>query len=127
MEFARAEDDTGLGLRWAIGNALSVVASDQIADDMLRLATDRQYGRAREMVVVGLGKLRDPRAKEVLLDLLGDEEVAGHAVMAIGKLRVKAARPPLQRLLNHPKTWVRREAKKAIARIDAAGSRFRAD
>lgn len=118
-EFERAEDPTGAGLRWAIGNALEVLASDEIADDMIRLATDRNYGRAREMVVVGLGKLKDARVLDVLVNLLTDEDVVGHAVMALGKLRAKVARLRIVSLLSHPKPWVRIEAKRALARIDS--------
>jgi HEAT repeat protein len=117
-EFERADDPTGTGLRWAIGNALEVLASDEIADGMIKVATDRRYGRAREMVVVGLGKLKDPRATDVLLNLLADDEVVGHAVMALGKLRARTARSRIQLLLSHSKPWVRKEAKKALASID---------
>jgi HEAT repeat protein len=120
-EFERAEDPTGAGLRWAIGNALEVLANDDIADGMIRLATDRRYGKAREMVVVGLGKLKNPRVTDVLLNLLSDEEVVGHAVMALGKLRARGARSRIEPLLNHSKPWVRKEAKKALASIDKAG------
>lgn len=120
-EFERAEDPTGAGLRWAIGNALEVLASDDIADEMIRLATDRRYGKAREMVVLGLGKLKDPRVTDVLLNLLSDDEVVGHAVMALGKLRAQKARSRLQSILNHPKPWIRQEVKKALVSIDKAG------
>ncbi len=120
-EFERAEDPTGAGLRWAIGNALEVLANDDIADDLIRLATDRRYGKAREMVVLGLGKLKDGRVTGVLLNLLEDDEVVGHAVMALGKLQAKTARSRIEPLLSHPKPWVRKEVKKALASIDKAG------
>lgn len=120
-EFERADDPKGTGLRWAIGSALEVLSNDEIADGMIKLATDRRYGKAREMVVVGLGKLRDARVTDVLLNLLSDDEVVGHAVMALGKLRARTARSRIEPLLNHPKPWVRKEAKKALASIDKAG------
>lgn len=119
-EFEQAEDSTGTGLRWAIGNAIEVLANDGIADGMIRLATDRRYGKAREMIVLGLGKLKYPHVTDVLLNLLTDEEVVGHAVMALGKLRARMARSRIESLLNHPKPWVRKEAKKALASIDIA-------
>jgi hypothetical protein len=119
-EFKQAEEPTGMGLRWAIGNALEVLANDDIADELIGLAKNRQYGKAREMVTVGLGKLKHPRVTDVLLDLLADEEVVGHAVMALGKLRAKEARSSIEPLLKHPKPWVRKEAKKALANIDKA-------
>jgi hypothetical protein len=117
-EFQRADGRNGLGLRWAIGNALEVLATDAIADDMIRLATDRSYGRAREMIVAGLGKLKDSRVVDALISLLTDEDVVGHAVMALGRLRAKAARSRIEPLLSHPKAWIRKEAKKALTRID---------
>jgi hypothetical protein len=118
VEFERADDAS---LRWAIGNALEVLATVEIADDLIRLATDRRYGRARQMVVLGLGKLKDARVVGALIDLLADEDVVGHAVIALGKLQARAARSRIESLLDHPKSWIRKEAKKALARIDKAG------
>ena len=117
-EFEQADDPTGSGLRWAIGNALEVLASNEIADSMIALATNRAYGTAREMIVAGLGKLKDPRVTDVLVNLLDDDEVVGHAVIALGKLRANAARSHIEPLLAHPKAWVRKEAKRALLRID---------
>lgn len=120
VEFERAADPTGTGLRWAIGNALEVLASDMISDELIRLATSRRFGRARQMVTVGLAKLRDPRVTGVLMSLLADEDVVGHAVMALGKLRAKEARAKIAPLLEHPTPWVRKEARRAMASIEKA-------
>lgn len=122
---AHAQDDSVLGLRWAIGNALEVVADDVVLDDMTELAQDRRYGRAREMLVVGLGNMSEQRVIPVLLDLLKDDEVSGHAIMALGTLRALAARPHVEPFLRPPKAWVRKEAKKTIAKIDKAADRLR--
>lgn len=122
-EFEQAHDPTGTGLRWAIGNALEILANDDLADDLIRLATDRRFGKAREMVVLALGKLKDPQAPGILIRLLADDDVQGHAVMALGKLRVTAVRDRIEALLNHPKPWVRKEAKKALANIDKGSRR----
>lgn len=116
-EFRDADDATG-SYRWAVGNALSVVADDSVLPDIVALATDRRYGKAREMVVLALGNMSDPRAVDALVDLLPDEEVAGHAVMALGKLRAPSARAALEPFLDHPKDWVRQEARKALASLD---------
>lgn len=40
-QFRRVEDPSGLGLRWVIANALSVVADDAVFDDLVELARDR--------------------------------------------------------------------------------------
>jgi HEAT repeat protein len=52
--------------------------------------------------------------------LLKDEEVAGHALIAIGKLKADKAKSYIKPFLEHPKSWVRKEAKRALAKIDKA-------
>ena len=116
--FRLADDSSETGLRWAIGNALEVVGDDAVLDDMIELAKDRRYGRAREMVVVGLGNMTDGRVLPVLIDLLNDDEVCGHAIIALGKLKALTACAYLKPFLKHPKSWMRTEAKKAIEKID---------
>jgi HEAT repeat protein len=78
------------------------------------------YGRARQMVVVALGKMKKNAASvmDVLIELLVDEDVAGHAVIALGKLKDQRAREAVAALQNHPKAWVRAEVKKALARME---------
>ena len=117
-EFRTISDPTGEGLRWVVGNSLEALADDSVFDDMVELIKDKSYGRAREMLVLGLAKMKNPRAIKVLIGLLEDEEVVGHAVIALGKLRASEARSRIESLLNHPKAWIRKEAKKALAKID---------
>lgn len=124
-EFRRLEDPGGSSLGWAIGNALEVVADDAVFDDLVKIVQDPSHGRARQMVAVALGNMKDPRAVDVLLGLLGDEEVTGHAIMALGKLGAPEARPTIEGYLSHPKSWVRKEAKKALTKIDRARNRPR--
>lgn len=119
-EFRRADasvDPTGTGLRWTIGNALEVLADDSSFDELAELARDSRYGKARQMVVLGLGRSKRPEAAEVLIGLIEDPEVDGHAVKALGKLRAPAARVALESKCDDKRAWVRREAKKALARL----------
>jgi len=101
-------------LRWAIGNALEVTWDDERVDDLIKLARDRSFGRAREMVVLGLGRSSRPEAGRVLIDLLDDPDVNGHAVKALRKLREPAARVGLERMLGDHRSWVRKEAQRAL-------------
>jgi HEAT repeat protein len=117
LEFERA---SGRSLRWAIGNALSKVADDRVFDGLVRLVRESKYGKSREMVAVALGRMKDPRAVDVLVDLLGDDELAGHAIIGLGKLANYRTRSYLERFLDHPTTWIRKEATKAVKRIDKA-------
>ena len=113
-EFKQVEDETGLGLRWTIGNALEVLWDDAWFDELVALVQDESFGRAREMVVLGLGKSRETAAGEVLVGLLGDPAVNGHAVKALRKLKVPEARSALQHMLGDERAWVRVEAKRAL-------------
>lgn len=108
------------GEKWAIGYALSIVADDSMLNDIVQVVRDRRHGRTREMLAYALGGMKDPRAIEVLIDLLHDDDVASHAAFALGKLKASKAKPELQVLLGNPDPRIRNEAKKALAKIEKA-------
>jgi HEAT repeat protein len=118
VEYRKGEpSDTSL--RWAIGNALAVLATDAVFDDVVALARDRRYGRSRERVAESLGNMKDPRALEVLLELLDDPDVTLPVVRALGRLGSKA-RPAYTRiepLTRDPRSWFRKDARQALQRI----------
>jgi HEAT repeat protein len=87
-------------------------------DEVVELVRDRRHGKVRDMMVLRLANLDGDRAVDVLIELLGDGEVAGFAVMALGKLKAKHARSRIKPLLKHPQPWVRKEASKALAALD---------
>jgi HEAT repeat protein len=115
--FRTVEDRSGVGLRWVLGNALSVVADDSFFDEIADLIRRREYGRARQMLVLGLARLKDPRVGPLLVEVLDDDDVAAHAVIALGRLRPPDVRQPVEALLRHPSALVRREAKKTLGRL----------
>lgn len=119
VEFEKADATSTLGLKWAIGNALAVVADDQVFEKIVALLQAPKHGRAREMLGVALGNMMEPRAVDVLIEALQDDEVAGHAIIGLGKLKNLSARPFIEPFLSHPKRWVRAEARRALARIDS--------
>ncbi len=112
--FRGVEDES---VRWSIGNALSDVATDAEFDAIVELVEDSRYGRSRERLAGALGSMKDPRAVDVLIKLLGDADVVGHAVIALGKLRARRARQQLETLLRHEQASVRRAAKAALGRM----------
>ncbi len=59
-QFRQVHDDTGMGLRWTVGNALEVVWDDARFDELVALVRDESFGKAREMVVLGLGRSKKP-------------------------------------------------------------------
>lgn len=124
-EFLRSKNEPDNGLRWTIANALSVVADDSVFGEIVNLVRDPQHGRAREMLAVSLSNMKDPEVEGVLIDLLDDEVVAGHAIIALGKLKSQKAYQKIEQFLTHPKPWVRKEAKKALIRIENLGKNRR--
>lgn len=116
--FRSVADPSGLGLRWAVGNALEVVWDDSHFDALVDLARDGSYGRAREMVVLGLARSRRSEAGDVLVELLDDPVVSGHAVKALRTVKVPAARAALERMRGDQRAWVRKEAQRALAALE---------
>jgi HEAT repeat protein len=121
-EFRRADDD---GLKWAIGNALATLADDSIAEELVELARDRRHGRSREMLMDALARTKDERALDALVELVDDDDVAGHAISALRRLGPKSslpylarARPALERQAAEG-VWpiARSQATKALGRL----------
>jgi hypothetical protein len=126
-EFRKAPGDSGL--KWAIGNALSTLADSSLADDLIVLVQDRTHGRGRQMLCEALRRTKDPRAPDVLIGLIHDSEVGGHAISALRDYGPKTslpylerARPDLENVLRDKSSsdLAKRMATKSLERLDAA-------
>jgi len=106
------------GFKWALGNAISMVADESHFDEVVELIRDKRHGTSRDMMVLRLSRLDPNRAVDVLIELLGDDEVAGQALIALGKLKARKARLQIERFVEHPNPWVREEAHKALAELN---------
>jgi hypothetical protein len=104
-------------VRWAAGNALEVLASDEIAGEMIQIAGERKYGWSRQMVVMGLGKLKSAEAFETAVQCLSDEEVVLHALSALTRRKDPSAIDHIEPLLASKKASVRKAAAKAVLRL----------
>jgi len=103
---------------WAVGNALWVVANPSVVSEMLQIAGDKRFQRARQMIVLALGRLKDPRIVRVLTGLLTDRDVLAHAVIALGRQGDPDSLSHLRPFLLDENSYVRQEARKAVARIE---------
>ena len=110
-------------LRCVIGNALEVVGNDSVFDDLAALAEDRRYGRAREMIVLGLRKFKRPEAIDILIRLSDDPDVYGPAVAALAKMKAPAARKVFEAKVGDERAWIRKEARKGLERLDQLAPR----
>ena len=104
-------------IRWVVGNGLGIFADPANADDMIRLARDRSYGKARTQIVAALPKTKSQLVPEVLMELLDDPTVVAFAIEALGKMKIESAKAPIERLINSPDENVRVQAKKALKRL----------
>jgi HEAT repeats len=126
-EFRRAPTDEA-SLKWAIGNAISTLADPSLADDLIELLQDPRHGTGRQMLCEALRRTKDPRAPDVLIGLISDADVGGHAIAALRDYGpktsippLKKARPALEKVLldRNSSDLARRMAKKSLERLDA--------
>lgn len=113
-EMRRQQKHDDIYVLWAFGNALSIVADDDVYDDIVELARDRSFGRAREMLMEALARMGNPAATGVLLEFVDDDEVDGQVVVALSR-RVDAPREVFERYAEDERDWVRRAARRRLA------------
>jgi hypothetical protein len=118
-EFRRTPTDQE-ALKWAIGNALDVVADNSVVPELLELAREQQHGSGRQMIVRRLGRApKQPEIVETLAGLLEDEDVALHAMSALRQqLGPAAARPHIARLQDHSSELIRTQARRELKKLD---------
>jgi len=109
--------DPRASLAWAIGNALSIVDLKGFEKQIIELCRNPKYGIARQMVVLSLYRVRDPEAEETALNLLNDEDVKLHAIIALGRIKSKRALFELEKLISDKRVTIRKEARKSITKI----------
>ena len=102
---------------WTIGNTLSTVDVKGFENEIISLTRNSKYGIARQMLAMGLHRLHNSEAEGAALDLLDDEDVKVHAIIALGKMKSKRALFHLEKLLADKRPLVRKEARKAITKI----------
>lgn len=103
--------------KWSVGDALYSIQDKRFDDEYIDIVKDKSNGTSRQMIVILLGKLRCEKAIPVLIDLLHDDDVDGHAIMALGYFRNNQLIQYIEPFLNHEKKWIRKEAEKAINKI----------
>jgi HEAT repeat protein len=103
--------------RWAVGASIESAYVDTYFDDVAALALDRKYGDARQMVALALGKSKRPEAVDVLLQLMDDHDISGHAVFALIKRPNPRAREALEEKLTDDRPWVRKKAALGLRKI----------
>jgi hypothetical protein len=70
-------------LRWSVGNALASVAGPNDGPGIRALLADARWGEGRQMLCDAIVRTKDPAGVNVLLTLVGDDTIAGHAISAL--------------------------------------------
>lgn len=116
-EFYHAQDSS---YKWAIGNSLALIADRSVFPDLLKIAQDKCHGTSRQMIVDGLWHYPCDETKAVLVSLLNDNDVAGHAVRAISKLRDPSLLEYIEPLQRHEIAWIRNAARSASRKLKSS-------
>ncbi len=112
-----------ISMKWRIGDALYFISDVRYEEEYINIIKDTQNRASRQMVIVLLGKLKSEKAIPELLNLLNDEEVNGHVVMALGYYNKPEFIPYIEPFLRHPKAWIRKEAKRSIEKSKNASKK----
>jgi len=117
QEFCRSNNRF---FKWAIGNTLSIVRDKDSLPKLLKIVQEKEHGTSRQMIVLGLGYYKEDEVKKVLVKLLDDDDVAGHAVSALRRIGDPKMAKYIEPFTTHKMTWIRNEAKKAMQKFEKA-------
>ena len=108
--------------KWAIANAILVVADNSFFEEIANLIRNKEYGSGMVggMLVKAIAKMKNSQKKDFLLELLMDDDLKGYAILVLGKLKYKEALPHIKKHLNCEEDWIRKEAEKAVKKIECS-------
>lgn len=106
-------------LRWAIGNAFTVLISEDDVPHILDIVEDSDNGISRQMFVLSLGRCKQSiKILTTLVRLLDDDQVNIHALNALIRTRSDVAKSEVSILKNHENPVVRKLAIKYLNLIN---------
>lgn len=104
--------------RWMIGDRLYQIRSEKHIDDYLKIISTPQYGKSRAMVILLVGKLKTEKAIPILVELLKDENVRSHAIIALSNYKREEFRPYFERFENDKNSYWRKYARAALKKLE---------
>lgn len=103
--------------KWNIGDALYSIQDNKYEEQYIEIVKNKENGVSRQMITILLGKLKCEKSIPVLIELLEDDDVNGHAIMALGYFKDKKIIQHIEPFIKHKKIWIRKEAEKSIKKI----------
>ena len=125
-------------LKDSLANALGTLVRDEHFDEIAELVRDPDHGRYRAyLLLLALPHMNDPRAVDLALEMLDDDEMQMPALRALADLRSERARPVLAAVAGEPKPRGRSDddqlariridvAERGLSKLDKARARGKA-
>jgi hypothetical protein len=92
----------------------------ELADEVIRLIQEPRLGVSRSGMIYLLGKLKHPRAAELIAAVMDEENLAWMALRSLGSLKAKQFEPQVRKYLRDPDSEIRQEAKRALKKMGCA-------
>lgn len=99
---------------WECGDLLYSMKKYKYLPQYLEIIKNKEYGRARQMVVLLVGKSKKVEVIPVLKDLLNDADVEGHALQALANFEGDDIVEIMQQYTKHKMAWIRNTAKRYL-------------
>lgn len=112
---AGVDEEDSDGYLWSLASGLEIVVRENFGSELASMVRDIRFGKAREMLVLALAKSDYSEVDAVLRELLDDDELVGHVIIALVKRGVRIDYERVEALKKHERAWVRREAKKLLS------------
>ena len=104
---------------WAVAETLYQIKCPLFVSDYLSIACNPKYGISSQMIVLLLGTIKSSDSVLTLMSLLSDDDITLHVITALGKIGDRRCVSRLEEYIDSQKTIIRKEAQRAILRINA--------
>lgn len=108
--------DMGEQIRQLVFTSKAYFNNDQI-NRILHICLDKRAKRGRQSFVMLLGKAKYCQFAHALIPLLEDEDVNGHVIDTLYKMRAGGYVSLITPFLKHKRTWIRNTAKKYVQKF----------
>ena len=93
--------------RASIGDTLYEICSKKYSDDYIKIISNPKNGISRAPVILLVGKLKIEKAIPILIDLLDDNDVRAHAIIALGNYKREEFRQYFEKFENSKNSFIR--------------------
>lgn len=112
-------EDVSISIKALIAENLRVIRSPKYVEDYLRILSMNELSDSRNAIIALVGDLKIEQAIPILVSVLDEEKnITTNALDALGKFKKADLRMYFEKYLNHKNKYYRREAKKALQRLE---------